>query len=110
MTRDYGRPDYFDAGGPACHACQDTGITTQGYCVCDAGEDRWRETPEGHDHADHTHPCKGCLAPVACWGEWRPNPDGFPPEVCSARHRPGGVVEESWCAGCRPKGAHHDAA
>lgn len=45
MSRDYGRPDYFDAGEAwDCPECEDTGETPEGrYCGCAAGQ-RLRET------------------------------------------------------------------
>lgn len=48
----------------------------------------------------HTHPCKHCQTPVECEGDLTANYDGWPTVICSARHRPGGVTEESLCDRC----------
>ena len=58
----------------------------------------------------HTHPCRFCKTPVDCPGELMPNYDGWPTVLCSERHRPGGVVEESLCDSCAAERAREEQA
>jgi hypothetical protein len=49
---------------------------------------------------NHTHPCAHCAVALPCGGTYELNHDGMPEVICSAVHRPGGVVRAVVCERC----------